>query len=203
MHDALRRSDRVMPLLSHAYLSSGFAAAKWAEAFASDPTVAPGPAPSGPGRSGVVVPEVLATVPRSLALLAERLRLPTDDAAAVVDLLHGEQRHRDRWLVIFDNAEDPNPLAPSCPRVGAGRVTSRIPAWRARAATLDVDVLSEAEAVAFRSPARAATASGPPRPWPGAGLAAPCPRVDASAWAGGHRNDQYQPRITFGRHNGD
>ncbi|MCA1693038.1 MAG: toll/interleukin-1 receptor domain-containing protein, partial [Actinobacteria bacterium] len=32
MHDALRRSDRVMPLLSHAYLSSGFAAAKWAEA---------------------------------------------------------------------------------------------------------------------------------------------------------------------------
>jgi hypothetical protein len=37
MDDALRRSDRVMPLLSPAYLSSAFGASEWAAAFATDP----------------------------------------------------------------------------------------------------------------------------------------------------------------------
>lgn len=38
MNDALRRSDRVMPLLSEPYLESAFGTAEWAAAFATDPT---------------------------------------------------------------------------------------------------------------------------------------------------------------------
>ncbi|MDQ3981013.1 MAG: FxSxx-COOH system tetratricopeptide repeat protein, partial [Actinomycetota bacterium] len=277
MHDALRRSDRVLALLSEAYLASAFAASEWAAAFATDPTGrqgrllpvrvgecqpdgllhgvvyvdlvggdpeeakrrllaavrqgrskpptlpafpgarTPGPAAqSFPGalpgiwnvparnpnfagrdpqldqlrdvlkatRSGVatvavsglggvgktqlalehawrrasdydlvwwVPAEVLAAVPGYLTPLAEGLGLPTDDPAAVVALLHGELQRRDRWLLVFDNAENPEALNPYLPSAGRGHVviTSRNPAWRSRAEVLDVDVLSPEESVTF------------------------------------------------------
>ena len=65
-----------------------------------------------------------AAVPGALAALAESLGVPTDDPEAVTDLLHAELARRQRWLVVFDNAEDPasiGPLpAPRGSRPGAG-----------------------------------------------------------------------------------
>ncbi len=95
--------------------------------------------------------EIPAAVAGSLASLAERLGLPTEDPAAIVSHVHAELATRDRWLVVFDNAENPGALAPYLPAGGAGQVlvTSRNPAWRARATTLDLEVLPEPDAVAF------------------------------------------------------
>ncbi len=95
--------------------------------------------------------EELVSVPRSLGSLAERLGLRTDDSAEVVEVLHHELRQRDRWLVIFDNADEPAALAPYLPTGGGGQVliTSPNPAWRARAATLEMDVLAPTDAVAL------------------------------------------------------
>ena len=62
--------------------------------------------------------------------------------------LLGELAGRDRWLVVFDNAEDPRALAPLLPD-GPGRVliTSRNPAWRAVASPLRVASSRRAESV--------------------------------------------------------
>ncbi len=95
--------------------------------------------------------EQAALVGEHLADLADRLDLPTtgrvpDDANAVLDAL----RRRKRWLLVFDNAEDPDALRPWLPG-GPGQVivTSRNPAWGGLAAPLDVDVLPRVEAVAL------------------------------------------------------
>ena len=92
-----------------------------------------------------------ALVGAQLAALAARLGLPATgaveaDAAAVLDHL----RRRGRWLLVFDNAEDPAALRPWLPG-GAGHVliTSRRPGWGGLADRLDVDVLDRAEAVAL------------------------------------------------------
>ncbi|WP_329011731.1 FxSxx-COOH system tetratricopeptide repeat protein [Micromonospora rifamycinica] len=57
-------------------------------------------------------------------------------------------RRRDRWLLIFDNAEEPEALRPWLPD-GAGHVlvTSRNTSWGQLARTLQLDVLPRAEAV--------------------------------------------------------
>ncbi|MEV6801443.1 FxSxx-COOH system tetratricopeptide repeat protein [Micromonospora rifamycinica] len=57
-------------------------------------------------------------------------------------------RRRDRWLLIFDNAEKPDDLRPWLPD-GAGHVlvTSRTTSWGQLARTLELDVLPRAEAV--------------------------------------------------------
>jgi cellulose biosynthesis protein BcsQ len=57
-------------------------------------------------------------------------------------------RERDRWLLVFDNAEHPADLAPWLPG-GTGHVliTSRARGWAEIAITVDVDVLSRAESV--------------------------------------------------------
>jgi hypothetical protein len=49
----------------------------------------------------------------------------------------GELARRDRWLLVFDNAEDPRALSQFLPE-GPGRVliTSRNPAWQRFAATV-------------------------------------------------------------------
>ena len=95
--------------------------------------------------------ELAAAVPGSLAALAESLGVPTDDPEAVTDLLHAELARRQRWLVVFDNAEDPASIGRYLPPGGAGRVlvTSRNPAWRSRGFALDLDVWARDEAVAF------------------------------------------------------
>ncbi|NUO43942.1 MAG: TIR domain-containing protein, partial [Streptomyces sp.] len=65
-----------------------------------------------------------------------------------VRALHQELRGRSKWLLIFDGIEDPTELIALLPS-GNGRVliTSRNPYWRQVATTLDVPVLSRADAV--------------------------------------------------------
>ena len=61
-----------------------------------------------------------------------------------------ELRARDRWLLVFDNAEDPTEVAPWLPG-GSGHVliTSREQGWAELAAPVEVDVLARAESVAL------------------------------------------------------
>jgi transcriptional regulator with XRE-family HTH domain len=61
-----------------------------------------------------------------------------------------ELRHRGKWLLIFDNAEDPADVASWLPG-GGGHVliTSRQRGWDEVAAPVEVDVLARAESVAI------------------------------------------------------
>ncbi|WP_327722148.1 FxSxx-COOH system tetratricopeptide repeat protein [Streptomyces sp. NBC_00490] len=93
-----------------------------------------------------------ALIPDQLAALAARTgAAPVGTlAAAAVELLLGELGERSRWLLVFDNAEDPDALAPFLPG-GPGHVliTSRNPHWNSYAVPLDVDTLSRTESVAL------------------------------------------------------
>jgi hypothetical protein len=62
----------------------------------------------------------------------------------------GELRRRDRWLLVFDNAETPQDLTPWLPG-GAGHVliTSRARGWAEVAVPVEVDVLARSESVAI------------------------------------------------------
>jgi tetratricopeptide (TPR) repeat protein len=93
-----------------------------------------------------------AAVPAELVALARRLGIPeAADQAGTVQALWDELRRRDRWLLIFDNVEEPGDLKPYQPPGGDGHVllTSRRPAWGGTAAVLGVNVFSRAEAVGF------------------------------------------------------
>jgi len=61
-----------------------------------------------------------------------------------------ELQHRGRWLLVFDNAEDPADVAPWLPG-GGGHVliTSRQHGWNEVAAPVEVDVLARAESMAI------------------------------------------------------
>ncbi|MFJ3673777.1 FxSxx-COOH system tetratricopeptide repeat protein [Streptomyces sp. NPDC090106] len=91
-------------------------------------------------------------IPDQLAALAARTGIvPTGTPpAAAVELLLAELGERSRWLLVFDNAEEPTTLAPFMPG-GPGHVliTSRNPNWNSHAVPLDVDTLSRAESVAL------------------------------------------------------
>ncbi|MFF3510813.1 FxSxx-COOH system tetratricopeptide repeat protein [Streptomyces sp. NPDC002573] len=93
-----------------------------------------------------------ALIPDQLAQLATRIGAAPADApsADAVDALSGELRTRSRWLLVFDNIEDPELLAPYLPG-GGGHVliTSRSPHWQAHASPLNVDVFTRAESVAL------------------------------------------------------
>ena len=56
-------------------------------------------------------------IPDRLATLAHALDLadPTDPAPVAVARLLGALRGWDRWLLVFDNAEDPPPWHRCCP----------------------------------------------------------------------------------------
>jgi tetratricopeptide (TPR) repeat protein len=92
------------------------------------------------------------TVIATLAELARRLGIeerPDQDemVAGLLELLRG----RDRWLLVFDNAEQPAELQPFLPPGGGGHVlvTSRWSAWGEWGTPLRLDVLSREESVAF------------------------------------------------------
>ncbi len=90
-------------------------------------------------------------IPDQLAALAERLNLAPGPAVIdTVERLMSELRGRDRWLLVFDNAERPADLADYRPG-GAGHVliTSRSPGWGALGGRLEVDVLTRAETIAL------------------------------------------------------
>jgi hypothetical protein len=91
-----------------------------------------------------------ALVPDRLAELARALELAeaTDPPGIAVGRLLGELAVRERWLVVFDNAEDPRALAPVLPH-GPGRVlvTSRDPGWRGVASPVAVAEFRRDESV--------------------------------------------------------
>jgi tetratricopeptide (TPR) repeat protein len=98
-----------------------------------------------------VIAEQPATIPGQLVALARRLGLPEHaELAETIGALWDALRHRDRWLLVFDNAEEPADLRPWWPP-DSGRVlvTSRNPTWSGLAATVVLQVLPRAEAVAF------------------------------------------------------
>ena len=75
---------------------------------------------------------------------------PGAGTEAVRAAVLAELRHRGRWLLVFDNAEDPANVAPWLPG-GGGHVliTSRQRGWDEVAAPVEVDVLARAESVAI------------------------------------------------------
>ncbi|SNX88764.1 tetratricopeptide repeat protein [Streptomyces sp. TLI_55] len=91
-------------------------------------------------------------IPGQLAALAARIgAAPTGTPpATAVELLLGELGAMSRWLLVFDNAEDPSALAPFLPG-GSGHVlvTSRNLHWRTYAVPLDVDTLPRTESIAL------------------------------------------------------
>ncbi|MBO2456725.1 FxSxx-COOH system tetratricopeptide repeat protein [Actinomadura violacea] len=111
------------------------------------------------------VPAEQATSARAaLALLARRLGLPlSDDIKDTVDGVLRELREGrryGRWLLIYDNAQDPDevvPLTPfsggeAGPDLGAGRhvlVTSRDRRWERHASVVDVGVFERSESIAL------------------------------------------------------
>ena len=86
------------------------------------------------------------------AVLAAELgcALPGADLEAIRRAVLAELHGRDRWLLIFDNAEDPEDLAHWLP-AGSGHVliTSRAHRWGEIAAAIQVDVLDRSESVAI------------------------------------------------------
>ncbi len=91
-------------------------------------------------------------VPARLAELAHALGVAslTDSTTAAVARLLGVLRERDRWLLIFDNAEDPAALAGYLPG-GGGQVviTSRNPGWHELASPVRIDVFDQDESIAL------------------------------------------------------
>jgi DNA-binding SARP family transcriptional activator len=91
-----------------------------------------------------------ALVADRMAELAHTLGLATatDPVTAAVARLLGALRERDRWLLIFDNAEEPAALARYLPG-GGGHVviTSRNPGWHELATPVGVDVFDRDESI--------------------------------------------------------
>jgi tetratricopeptide (TPR) repeat protein len=94
--------------------------------------------------------EQMSTVLSSLTQLAERLGLPlTDDrqqtALAVIDALTSTEL---RWLLVFDNADDPAALGPYV-RCKGGHVvvTTRNQEWANVGQAIEVDVFQRSESV--------------------------------------------------------
>ncbi len=91
-------------------------------------------------------------VPIELAALADALGLAqvTDDAETATSRLLDALRHRDRYLLVFDDAESPRQLARFLP-AGAGDVVivSADPAWRTHATAHPVEPFTRAESVAL------------------------------------------------------
>jgi tetratricopeptide (TPR) repeat protein len=88
----------------------------------------------------------------ALAALAGRLGVEqVADQGEMVAGLFDRLRARDRWLLVYDNAERPDRLAGLLPPGGGGQVlvTSRWSAWGSKATPLPVNVLSRDESIAF------------------------------------------------------
>ncbi|MGW1495217.1 FxSxx-COOH system tetratricopeptide repeat protein [Streptomyces sp. NPDC002402] len=91
-----------------------------------------------------------ALIADQLAALAIRIDAAPPGASTpdAVPALRAHLDHVDRWLLIYDNAEDPAKVRPLIPN-GPGHVliTSRNPAWRAVATPVEVDTFTRTESV--------------------------------------------------------
>jgi tetratricopeptide (TPR) repeat protein len=88
----------------------------------------------------------------ALAGLAGRLGVAqVADQSEMVAGLFDQLRQRDRWLLVYDNAERPDRLVELLPPGGGGQVlvTSRWSAWGSQATPLRVNVLHRDESIAF------------------------------------------------------
>ncbi len=96
-----------------------------------------------PSEEPTLIPERLADLARALDLAAE-----SDPITSAVSRLLGALRDRDRWLLIYDNAENPQLLTPFLPG-GRGQVliTSRNSHWGELAAAVRVDLFAPDESV--------------------------------------------------------
>jgi tetratricopeptide (TPR) repeat protein len=93
--------------------------------------------------------EETALVPNKLAELACILGLAkvTEPTASAVTRLLGTLPQRKRWLLIYDNAEDPAALAPYLPSGGQVLITTRNPGWSDLATPVEVDVFDRSESI--------------------------------------------------------
>ena len=102
--------------------------------------------------------ELTVQIQSSLAELGQRLNLGAPSEVnvavnAVLDALKGSGRGGlqlpPNWLLIYDNADDPENIVPYLPTGGPGRilVTSRNSQWLNRARPLEVDVFQRAESI--------------------------------------------------------
>ncbi|GIF21029.1 hypothetical protein Ate02nite_37590 [Paractinoplanes tereljensis] len=91
-------------------------------------------------------------IPEQLAGLAKALGLAgtAEPADTAVARLLGTFQSRNRWLLVFDNAEDPQALRRFLPG-GGGHVliTSRNPDWSRLAVPVEVDIFARPESVAL------------------------------------------------------
>ena len=96
-----------------------------------------------PSENPALIPDALAELARSLDLATA-----TDSATVATARLLGALRQRNRWLLMYDNAEDPASVVSLLPS-GDGHVlvTSRNPDWGEYAEAVDLDVFDRAESV--------------------------------------------------------
>jgi len=91
-------------------------------------------------------------VPIEMAALAEAIGLAgtTDDTEVAIARLLGTLQHQDRYLLVFDNAENPRQLARFLP-TGHGHVViiSADPHWQAYATRHTVEPFTRSESVAL------------------------------------------------------
>ncbi|MFD4142350.1 FxSxx-COOH system tetratricopeptide repeat protein [Streptomyces sp. NPDC058572] len=93
-----------------------------------------------------------ALIPDQLAALAVKTGAAQADTepGEALEALGEELRTRGRWLLVFDNAEDPAALAPYLPG-GSGHVliTSRNPHWQDAAIAVEVDGFARTESLSL------------------------------------------------------